>query len=132
MTDDRNEVLVVGELDETPQLRTTRSGTKVANPTVVTRRGWTGQDGEERTATEYHRVVTWGELAQKAADAPAGARVGVRGRLQTRSWEDSDGRKRWTTEIKARRFEVLEPPEPSPEEGFSDEALMGSEDGLPF
>lgn len=131
MTDDINEVHVVGELDETPELRTTRSGTKVANPTVVTRRGWTGKDGTERKATEYHRIVTWGGLAEKAAETPEGARVEVTGRLQTRKWETDDGHTRYTTEINADAFEVVETGEG---EEFSEEALLGADDDsdLPF
>lgn len=128
---DVNEAHVLGELDETPELRTTRSGTKVCNPTIITRRGWTGNDGRERTATEYHRLVCWGGLAEKAAGALAGARVKATGRLKTRKWQDDDGRTRYTTEINADAFEVIEA-----EEGddFSEEALLGADDDsdLPF
>lgn len=126
---DVNEAHVLGTLDETPELRTTRSGTKVANPTVVTRRGWTGKGGQERTATEYHRVVCWAGLAEKASEVPAGARVEVQGRLQTRPWKTSEGHKRTTTEIVAETFEVVEGAEPEPEEAS---ALSGDTDALPF
>lgn len=149
---DVNEVRVVGELDETPELRQTRSGTSVSNPTVITRRTWTDSSGEEQSDREYHRCVCWAGLGEKAANLPAGVRVEATGRLQTRSWEDSDGRTRYTTEIVADEFGPVEEPEtedaPKPDKAekqidgarrsgpgdlddFSDDVLM-QDDGLPF
>lgn len=149
---DINEVRIRGELDETPELRQTRSGTSVSNPTVVTERAWTDNSGEEQSDREYHRCVCWGGLGEKAAGLDAGTRVEVTGRLQTRKWEDSDGRTRYTTEIVADEFGPVEDPDPKDTskptreekeldgarrsgpgdlDEFSDDALM-QDDDLPF
>lgn len=126
MTDDVNETHLAGELDETPELRTTRSETKVCNPTIITRRSYTDRSGEDRESVEFHRCVCWGGLAEKAAETAAGARVEVSGRLQTRTWEDSDGQKRTTTEIVASSFEVTEEPE------RTESGTLGGDSELPF
>lgn len=149
---DVNEVRVRGELDGTPELRHTRSGTAVSNPTVVTERSWKDSSGEEQSDREYHRCVCWGGLGEKAAGLDGGIRVEATGRLQTRKWQDDSGRTRYTTEIVADEFGPVEEPErpdaekpsnskkqldgarrsgPGDLDDFSDDALM-QDDDLPF
>lgn len=149
---DVNEVRVVGALDETPELRRTRSGTSVCNPTVITERTWTDSSGEEQQSREFHRCVCWAGLGEKVANLPAGIRVEATGRLQTRSWEDDAGRTRYSTEVVCDEFDPVEEPQTKDDEKpsksekqldgarrsgpgdldeFSDDALM-QDDDLPF
>lgn len=147
-----NKVQVIGNLGSDPEIRSTSGGTKVTTLSVATNRSWTDRNGNEQTATEWHRVVLWERLAEVAQEyLGKGDRVYVEGRIQYREWEDDDGRTRHTTEIIARRLLMLGSPggqrsgpdpdrprsESSPgrqdsEEEFSEEALMGGEDDLPF
>lgn len=147
-----NKAQVIGNLGSDPEIRSTSGGTKVATLSVATNRSWTDRNGNEQMATEWHRVVLWERLAEVAQEyLGKGDRVYVEGRIQYREWEDDDGRTRHTTEIVVRRLLMLGSPGgrasgPDPdrprfesssgrqdsEEEFSEEALMGGEDDLPF
>ena len=66
------------------------------------------QTGEKKERTEWHRVVVWGKQAEIAGEyLRKGRQVYVEGSLQTREWTDRDGNKRYTTEVKAQRFQML-------------------------
>jgi single-strand DNA-binding protein len=89
----KNEVHLAGELANDPIIRATASGQKVVTLTVATK-------FKERT--EYHRVVCWDAVADKAEKCHKGEFVKIVGRLQTRSWEDkASGQKRYSTEVVA-------------------------------
>lgn len=87
----KNEVHIAGELAANPQVRHTLSGKSVCTLTVVTK---------FEKFSEYHRIVCWEQLAQKAAELAKGDFCRIVGRLQTRSWEDKQaGQKKYSTEI---------------------------------
>ncbi|HXV62219.1 MAG TPA: single-stranded DNA-binding protein [Vicinamibacteria bacterium] len=103
-----NKVILVGNLGRDPEVRYTRDGTPVANLNVATTESWNDQQGQRQDRTEWHRVVAWGKLAEIAKEyLTKGQQVYLEGRLQTRSWEDKDGNKRYTTEIRVDQMVML-------------------------
>ncbi len=102
-----NRAMILGNLTQDPETRTTPSGQTVTNFGVATNRVWTGADGKKQEQTEFHRVVCWGKLAEIAGQYLAKGRlVFIEGRLQTRSWQDQSGQKRWRTEIIAEGLQL--------------------------
>ena len=103
-----NKVILVGNLGAEPELRYTPGGAAVANFRIATSEQWTNKDGEKEERTEWHRIVAWGRLGEICGEyLHKGRQVYVEGRLQTRSWEDRDGNKRYTTEIVALTMQML-------------------------
>ena len=102
-----NKVTILGNLGRDPELRTTPAGNIVANFSVATTDKWgQGEDRQERT--EWHRVVVWGKLAEVCGEyLSKGRQVLVEGRLQTHSYDDNEGIKRYVTEIIAHQVEFL-------------------------
>jgi single-strand DNA-binding protein len=105
-----NKVMIIGQLGREPELRYTPGGKAVASFTVETRRDWTAADGQRHDETEWFNVVTWGALAEICRQHLArGQQVYVEGRLKTRSWEDTEGRRHYRTEIVASEMVILGP-----------------------
>ena len=95
-----NKVVIVGNAVEAPEMRSTQSGQQVTSLRVATNRMWKDAQGQQQKATEFHSVVLWGRLAEIASQyLQKGSLVLIEGRLQTRSWEDSSGQKKYRTEI---------------------------------
>ena len=98
----------MGRLGQDPELRYTQNQTAVCSLNIATTEFRMGQDGQRQEMTEWHRVVVWGKQAENASKYLAKGRgVFVEGRLQTRSWEDQNGQKRYTTEIVANNVQFL-------------------------
>ena len=105
-----NKVLLVGNLGSDPELGTTNSGTPVVNLYLATNEKWTDKQGEKQEATEWHRLVFWARHAEIVTQyCGKGSKLFVEGSLQTRSWEDEQGNKKYSTEIRVRNFEMLDP-----------------------
>lgn len=103
-----NKVQLIGHLGADPESRFTTSGSAVTNFTLATNESWRTDDGETKEKTEWHRVVVFGKRAETVAEyMKKGQLVYVEGRLQTRSWEDKDKVKRYTTEILCDNFTML-------------------------
>lgn len=104
-----NKVILVGNLGKDPEVRYTPSGAAVANFSIATTDKWTNkQTGKPEERTEWHRIVVWGKLAELCKEyLSKGRAVYVEGRLQTRSWDDKDGNKKYTTEIIANTVQFL-------------------------
>lgn len=104
-----NRVILVGNLGRDPELRSTTSGTPVANISLATNRRWNDRDGNRQQATEWHRVVCFGRQAEVAGEyLTRGRQIYVEGRMQTRSWEDREtGETRYATEVVCERFQML-------------------------
>lgn len=103
-----NKVILVGRLGQDPELRYTPSGMAVCNFTLATSESWTDKNGEKQERTEWHRVVIWGKLAELCNQyLSKGRQAYLEGALQTRSWEDKEGVKRYTTEIVAKTVQFL-------------------------
>jgi single-strand DNA-binding protein len=103
-----NKVILVGNLGRDPEVRYIRDGTAVANLRIATSETWNDANGQKQERTEWHRVVAWGKLAEIAKEyMTKGRQVYVEGRLQTRSWDDREGNKRYTTEVRADQMIML-------------------------
>lgn len=104
-----NKVIVVGNLGRDPEMRSFPSGDQVANVTIATTDKWKDkQSGEMKEATEWHRVVFNGRLAEIVGQyLRKGSQVYVEGSLRTRKWTDKDGIEKYTTEIRADQMQML-------------------------
>ncbi len=103
-----NKVIIVGNLGQDPELRYTNNQTPVVTLSVATTDVRTDREGNRQDQTEWHRVIVWSKQAENCAKYLAkGRSVCVEGRLQTRSWEDKNGAKRYTTEIVAQNIQFL-------------------------
>ena len=104
-----NKVIIVGHLGKDPETRYTTSGDAICNIVVATTETWKDkQSGEKREATEWHRVVFFGKLAEIAGQyLKKGSQVYLEGKLKTRKWQDKDGHERYTTEINADEMKML-------------------------
>ncbi|MGE3333660.1 MAG: single-stranded DNA-binding protein [Rhodospirillaceae bacterium] len=102
-----NQVQLIGNLGQDPDVRTMQNGGQVANISIATSEQWKDKvTGEKKEKTEWHRVVMLGNLADIAAQyLKKGQRVFVQGKLQTRKWTDQQGQERYTTEIVCQSFD---------------------------
>lgn len=95
-----NKAMIIGNVTRDPELRTTQNGTNVTSFSVATNSIWTDASGQKQERAEFHNVVAWKKLAEICAQyLHKGSKVYIEGRLQTRSWDDQTGNKRYTTEI---------------------------------
>ena len=103
-----NKVTLVGNLGADPEVKKTSSQTTVTLFNLATSRSWINKEGQKQEQTEWHRIVVWGKLAETCGEyLSKGRQVYVEGRLQTRSWEDDKGQKRYTTEVVAQQVLFL-------------------------
>ena len=103
-----NKVILVGNLGADPDMRYTPSGTGVCELRLATNESWTDKSGQRQERTEWHRIVVWGKRAEIVSKyLSKGRQVYVEGKLRTRSWEDKEGNKRYTTEIIANDVQFL-------------------------
>jgi single-strand DNA-binding protein len=103
-----NKVILVGNLGRDAELRYTPGGAAVATLNMATTETWTDKGGQRQEKTEWHRVVFWGKVAESLTEyLTKGKQVYVEGRLETRQWNDKDGNKRYTTEIKGDKIVLL-------------------------
>jgi len=104
-----NKVILVGRLGRDPELKYTASGVPFCRFSMATDEGWTDKGSGERTErTEWHNIVVWDKLAEICNNyLTKGRMVYIEGSLQTREWDDQEGNKRKTTEIRARDMVLL-------------------------
>lgn len=106
-----NKVIIVGRLGADPEVRTVGSGGTVTRLSVATSENWVDKEGQKQERTEWHKVVVWGRLAEICGKhLSKGRQVYIEGRLQTRSWEDQQGQKRYSTEVVANTVQFLGAP----------------------
>ena len=110
MSNGLNKVLIIGNLGSDPETKYTSSGSAVANLSIATSERWKDRNtGEQKEQVEWHRVVLFSRLAEIAEQyLKKGSKVFVEGKLQTRDWEDAEGKKRYTTEVIAREMTMLD------------------------
>jgi single-strand DNA-binding protein len=103
-----NKVILVGNLGRDVELRQTPGGAAVATLNLATTEVWNDRNNQRQEKTEWHRVIVWGKQAESLQEyLTKGKQIYVEGRLQTRQWDDKDGNKRYTTEIKTDRITLL-------------------------
>ena len=104
-----NKVILIGNLGQDPESRTTFGGTTVTNIRIATSESWRDkQSGEMKEQTEWHTVVMWNRLGEIAAEyLKKGSQVYIEGRLRTRKWQDKTGNDRYSTEIVANEMQMM-------------------------
>ena len=103
-----NKAIIVGNLGKDPEVRFTQSGRAVANFPVATTDTWMDQENGRQERTEWHNIVVWGKQAEHCGQyLSKGRQVYIEGRIQTRKFEDREGKERYFTEINARQVTFL-------------------------
>jgi single-strand DNA-binding protein len=116
-----NKIMLIGNLGQDPEIRTTAGGTRVANFSLATSRRWTGQDGQPQEKTEWHRIVVWEQKFGRGGGEGGGMsmvdiverylkkgeKAYVEGSIEYRQYEDKDGVTKYMTEIRAREILLL-------------------------
>lgn len=104
-----NKTLLIGRLGKDPEIRSTGTGTTVATITIATDEKYKDSSGQWQERTEWHRVVAFGPKGETMGKyLRKGSSVFIEGKLQTRSWDDKDGSKRYSTEIIVVDFQFLD------------------------
>ncbi len=102
-----NKIMIIGNLGQDPELRYTSNQKAVATLNVATTESWV-RDGQKQEHTEWHRIIVWDKQAENCAKyLSKGRPVYVEGRLQTRTWDDKNGQKRYSTEVIASTVQFL-------------------------
>jgi single-strand DNA-binding protein len=106
-----NKSTILGYVGKDPEVKATAGGTTIVNLSIATtERGPKGQDGSYADATEWHRVVLFGKLAETAASyVQKGSLLYIEGRMQTRKWQDQSGADRYSTEIVGNEMQFIGP-----------------------
>lgn len=103
-----NKVILIGNVGGDPEVRYLDGGVAVARFSLATSEVYNNKNGERVTQTEWHNIVLWRRLAQTAEQyVKKGMMLYVEGRIRTRSWDDQNGVKRYTTEIYGDNFQML-------------------------
>jgi single-strand DNA-binding protein len=103
-----NKVILVGNLGADPDMRYTPSGQGVCEMRIATSESWNDKNGQRQERTEWHRVVVWGKRAEVCSKyLSKGRQVYVEGRIQTRTYDDKEGNKRYITEVIAQDVQFL-------------------------
>lgn len=133
-----NKVILVGRLGKDPEVRYTPDGTMVTTFNMATDESYKDKNGEKVQKTEWHKVVTYRKLAEICGNyLVKGKLVYIEGKIQTRSWEDKEGVKRYATEIIANDMQMLDskgqsrPAESTAPDAASTPAGMAADD-VPF
>ena len=128
-----NKVMIMGNLGRDPEMRYTPAGHPVTTFTVACSRMWTTPDGERREETEWFNVVAWNRLAETCKQYLAkGSHVYIEGRLQTRSWDDAEGKKHSRTEVVANEMIFLDDRKHQSSEQQTAPETSEPEDEFPF
>jgi single-strand DNA-binding protein len=104
--------MLIGNVGNDPEIRTTSNGGKVAQLNLATTRTWNGAGGDKQEKTEWHRCVLWNVKGAGLADVveryvKKGDRLYVEGRIEYRQWQDKDGQTKYTTEVNVREMMML-------------------------
>lgn len=118
-----NKAIIIGNLTKDPEIRALPSGVKVASFSVATNRVWKDKNGVKQENVDYHNVVVFGRQADIVGQyMKKGSSILVEGRMQTRSWDDAAGVKKYRTEIVADRIQFGPRRDGAPAGGFSPSA----------
>ncbi len=103
-----NKAILIGYVGNDPEVRYLDSGTPVANFRLATSENYTNRSGEKVSQTEWHNIVVWRGLAEVTEKyVKKGTQLYIEGRIRTRTWDDKEGNKRYTTEIVADNMQMM-------------------------
>lgn len=103
-----NKIFLIGNLGKDPEIKTLADGQKVCSFSIATSEKWTDKQGQKKEKTEWHRISTWGRLAEICAEyLKKGRQVFIEGKIQYRSWETDQGEKKYATDIVANTVQFL-------------------------
>ena len=103
-----NKVILVGRLGNDPEMKSTQSGSAIANLSIATSETWNDKQGQRQERTEWHRVVFYDRLAELCGRfLSKGRQVYIEGKIQTRKWTDQQGQTRYSTEVIGREMKFL-------------------------
>lgn len=105
-----NKVILIGNLGQDPEIKSTANGAAIANFSVATSESWKDKaTGQQQERTEWHRVVAFNRLAEIIGQyVKKGSKIYIEGSLRTRKWQDQNGQDRYTTEIVANEMQMLD------------------------
>lgn len=135
-----NKVILIGNLGKDPEIRTIESGAKVATFSLATSESYKNKEGQRVDQTEWHNIVLWRGLAEVAEKfLKKGSQIYLEGKIRSRSWDDKEGNKKYTTEIigdtltmlGSKREESSAPVEPTVNPANTETSTPVSDD-LPF
>lgn len=134
-----NKVILIGNLGKDPEIRRLESGAVVAKFSIATSENYRDKDGNWQEQTEWHDIVVWRTLAERAEQSlKKGMTIYLEGKLTHRTWQDQDGKNRKTTEVVADYFRILDKKQGSPQAGSAQpaetsfDAPITEENDLPF
>ncbi len=134
-----NKVILIGNVGADPEIRYLEGGVAVANLKLATRESYKNKNGDRVDQTEWHHIVLWRGLAEVTEKyVKKGMQLYIEGRIRTRSWEDQNGAKRYTTEIYADTMQMLSRKSEKPTEEIKTDQYTppviedNSPDDLPF
>lgn len=130
-----NKVILVGNLGKDPEVRHLEGGAAVANFPIATTEVYKDKTGTRQEQTEWHNIVVWRGLAEVAEKyLKKGMTIYIEGKLRTRSWDDKEGHKRYTTEVVGDTFTILSKKENSAINNSDESGIAGPKTGddLPF
>ena len=103
-----NKVMLIGNLGKDPELKYTPSGHAVATFSMATTRQWKDKEGNKQEDTQWHNIKVWGRQAEIAQQyLKKGRQIYAEGRLETRTYDDKDGNRKWFTEVNVQQFLML-------------------------
>lgn len=103
-----NKAILIGNLGKDAEMRYTTGGTAVISVSMATTDKYTDREGNKREDTQWHNIVIWGKTAEAICEfLKKGKQIYVEGKLQTRKWQDKEGKDRYTTEVRADRVVLL-------------------------
>jgi single-strand DNA-binding protein len=130
---DLNKVMLIGNLTKDPEAKTLPSGQSLSNFSLATNRTWKDKDGSKKEQAEFHNIIAWGKLAEICNQyLKKGAKVYIEGRLQTRSWDDQNGVKKYRTEIIAENLSMLSSRGTSTSTGSGSSKPQSQDEELPI
>lgn len=104
-----NKVILIGNLGRDPEIKELESGTKIAKFSLATNENFKDRNGEWQQRTEWHNIVLWSNLAERAEKyLHKGSMIFIEGKLGTRKWQDENGNDRYTTEVTGLSFRILD------------------------
>lgn len=137
-----NKVMLIGRVGMEPELRKMENSRSKLNLRLATTESYKNPNGEWQDITDWHTIVMWGPMAERGEkDIKKGMLLYIEGKIRTRSWEDKEGHKRYTTEIIAEYYQNLSPRENQTrennninhaEDSVDYSKLNSSEENLPF